>query len=36
MSCFQNRNSVERIIFAIFNRQNRIWENWSYGEYSPK
>ncbi len=27
MSCFQNRNSVERIIFAIFNRQNRIWEN---------
>lgn len=27
MSCFQNRNSVERIVFAIFNRQNRIWEN---------
>jgi transposase-like protein len=27
MSCFQNRNSVERIIFAIFHRQNRIWEN---------
>jgi transposase-like protein len=27
MSCFQNRNSVERIIFSIFYRQNRIWEN---------
>lgn len=27
MSCFQNRNSVERIIFAIFHRQNKIWEN---------
>lgn len=27
MSCFQNRSSVERIIFAIFHRQNRIWEN---------
>jgi transposase-like protein len=25
MSCFQNRESVERIIFAIFNRQNKIW-----------
>ncbi len=27
MGCFQNRESVERIIFAIFNRQNKIWEN---------
>jgi transposase-like protein len=27
MRCFQNRGSVERIIFAIFNRQNRIWGN---------
>ncbi|MBI5326905.1 MAG: transposase [Deltaproteobacteria bacterium] len=34
MICFQNRNSVERIIFAIFNRQNSIWENCSYGENS--
>lgn len=25
MSCFQNRSSVERIIFAIFYRQNKIW-----------
>ncbi len=27
MGCFQSRESVERIIFAIFNRQNKIWEN---------
>lgn len=27
MSCFQNRESVERIIFAIFYRQNKIWRN---------
>lgn len=27
MSCFQNRESVERIIFAIFHRQNKIWGN---------
>jgi transposase-like protein len=27
MICFQNRNTVKRIIFAIFHRQNRIWEN---------
>lgn len=26
MSCFTNSNSVERIIFAIFNRQNMIWK----------
>jgi transposase-like protein len=25
MSCFENTQSVERIVFAIFNRQNRIW-----------
>lgn len=25
MSCFQNRESVERIIFAIFYRLNKIW-----------
>lgn len=25
ISCFQNRESVERIIFAIFHRQNEIW-----------
>lgn len=27
MSCFQNRESVERIIFAIFYRLNHKWEN---------
>lgn len=27
MSCFQNSDSVHRIIFAIFYRQNKIWEN---------
>ncbi|MEW6686647.1 MAG: IS256 family transposase [Candidatus Edwardsbacteria bacterium] len=27
MSCFQNRGSVERIIFAIFYRLNRKWGN---------
>jgi transposase-like protein len=27
MSCFENRDSVERIIFAVFNRFNGIWEN---------
>lgn len=27
ISCFQNRESVERIIFAIFHRQNNIWRN---------
>lgn len=27
MSCFQNKASVERIIFAIFHRLNRKWEN---------
>jgi transposase-like protein len=26
MSCFTNTKSVERIIFAIFNRQNMIWK----------
>lgn len=25
MSCFTNTQSVERIIFAVFNRQNNIW-----------
>ena len=27
MSCFQNKDSVERIIFAIFHRLNCKWEN---------
>jgi transposase-like protein len=27
MSCFSNSRSVERIIFAIFNRQNVIWKD---------
>lgn len=27
MSCFTNVKSVERIIFAIFNRQNNIWKD---------
>ena len=27
MSCFTNSKSVERIIFAIFNRQNMIWKD---------
>ena len=26
ISCFQNRESVERIIFAIFHRQNNRWK----------
>ncbi|HAM38937.1 MAG TPA: hypothetical protein DCP53_06065 [Elusimicrobia bacterium] len=26
MSCFNNRASVERIIFAILTRQNKLWE----------
>jgi len=26
MSCFQNKESVERIIFAIFHRQNNLWK----------
>jgi transposase-like protein len=26
ISCFQNRESVERIIFAIFHRQNALWK----------
>lgn len=26
MSCFNNRESVERIIFAILTRQNKLWE----------
>ena len=25
ISCFQNRESVERIIFAVFYRQNNLW-----------
>lgn len=27
MSCFQNSDSVQRIIYAIFFRQNKLWEN---------
>lgn len=27
MNCFENRSSVERIIFSVFNRFNGIWEN---------
>ncbi|OGZ17911.1 MAG: hypothetical protein A2494_03765 [Candidatus Lloydbacteria bacterium RIFOXYC12_FULL_46_25] len=27
MSCFNNQDSVQRIIFAIFYRQNMLWEN---------
>lgn len=27
MSCFTNTQSVERIIFAVFNRQNNIWKD---------
>ncbi|MFH1368322.1 MAG: IS256 family transposase [Elusimicrobiota bacterium] len=27
MSCFQNSDSIQRIIYAIFFRQNNIWEN---------
>jgi transposase-like protein len=27
MSCFNNSQSVDRIIFAIFNRQNNIWKD---------
>jgi len=27
MSCFSNTRSVERIIYAIFNRQNQIWKD---------
>jgi len=27
MSCFNNQDSIQRIIYAIFYRQNKIWEN---------
>ena len=27
MSCFNNQDSVQRIIFAIFYRQNKLWES---------
>jgi transposase-like protein len=27
MSCFQNTASVERILFALFYRMNRLWES---------
>lgn len=27
MSCFQNSDGIQRIIYAIFFRQNKIWEN---------
>ncbi|MFH1368811.1 MAG: IS256 family transposase [Elusimicrobiota bacterium] len=27
ISCFSNQDSVQRIIFAIFYRQNKLWEN---------
>jgi len=27
MNCFENRDSAERIIFAVFYRFNGIWEN---------
>lgn len=27
MSCFNNHDSIQRIIFAIFYRQNKLWEN---------
>lgn len=36
MSCFQNRESVERIIFAIFYRQNKIWEENSQNKITQK
>lgn len=26
ISCFQNRDSVERILYAVFYRQNKLWE----------
>ena len=32
MSCFQNTESVERIIFAIFHRLNKKWGNEIYLE----
>jgi len=36
MSCFQNRDSVERIIFAIFYRQNQIWKEKPLNEITHK
>lgn len=27
MSCFNNHDSIQRIIFAIFSRQNKLWQN---------
>ena len=27
INCFENRAGAERIIFAVFNRFNGIWEN---------
>jgi putative transposase len=32
MNCFENRDSVDRIIFSVFNRFNDIWENGSHFE----
>lgn len=32
MNCFENKDSVQRIVFAVFNRFNGIWRNGSYIE----
>jgi len=32
INCFENRSSVERIIFSVFNRFNCIWENGAHFE----
>lgn len=36
MSCFQNKESVERIIFAIFHRQNNLWKEKPLKEITQK
>ena len=36
MSCFQNTDSVERIIYAIFYRQNGLWKEKPLKEITQK
>jgi len=36
MSCFENTDSVERIVFAIFHRQNNLWKDKPLMEFTQK
>ncbi len=36
MVCFVNLNSVDRIIFSIFNRLNQLWKNRTLRLFTPK